>query len=223
MCRNFDFPPDFVVDGDSITLGDYDSVDPYPSIISGDLAVAGKPFSVLNHGCNSIGFSTSSNDCGSTSIVPDNGTLISNAAQGIDWIIAKKPNARLIIFGGTNDIWIGGLTGAQTCSAAETYIAARETAGWAANQMEFVTMLPRYNNAFTPAVNAALETERQNYISCIVSYATTNGIALARLDQDSTIGQAGDEMNTTYYEPDMIHPTQAGLNIAAPIIYGDYP
>lgn len=84
-------------------------------------------------------------------------------------------------------------------------------------------MLPRYSTTFTPAVNAAQEVVRQNYISCMVTYAATAGIVLARLDQDMNIGQYGDEMNLTYYRPDDIHPNQTGLGIVATDIFGVYP
>lgn len=151
------------------------------------------------------------------------GSLISNAPTLVDPIILKNPAARLVIFAGTNDIWIGGSTAAQTCTFSNTYIAARIAAGWPPGHIIVATMLPRYNSLLSPAINASLETTRQDYITCVVAAAAGQGVVLARLDLDPNIGQAGDSQNPTYYEPDEIHPNEAGLAIVTSIIFGAYP
>lgn len=223
---SWSFPslPFTVAHGDSITLGCYDNLNPYPSQLSALIWATGtKDGTVANYGCNSIGFNQSSADCGTCAVAGTSGTLLSNAAALVDPIVFKNPNAKLVIFAGTNDIWIGGSTAAQTLAFSNSYISARIAAGWKPGNIIVATMLPRYNSLQTPAVNASLEATRQTYISGVVAASAGQGVILARLDQDPNIGQAGDSQNLTYYEPDQIHPNAAGVAIITSIIFGVYP
>lgn len=119
-------------------------------------------------------------------------------------------NPYLVLWAGTNDIFGGASTGAQTYSFFQTYIAARQSANWAASAKTIVvTMAPREN------LN---ETARTAYNSALVSGASTYGYVLARVDQDANIGCAGCENNLTYFASDKVHLTQAGQNIVAHLV-----
>jgi lysophospholipase L1-like esterase len=198
-------------------------VTPWPAQLAALLTTAGKNNSVLNLGCNSIGFNQVSNSCGTGAAPGTGGSLISNAATIVDPVLTRQPNARLIIFAGTNDIWLGGSTGAQTCTLAQTYLNARLTFGWPAGHILWVAMLPRYNPGNSAPVNMAAETERQNYISCMLTYLSGVGITPVRLDLDANIGMYGDEMSLTYYRGDDIHPNNTGLGVVAADINAVYP
>lgn len=115
----------------------------------------------------------------------------------------------LIPFAGTNGILLAGHSAATEYSDFQTYIAARISAGWTAANIVVCTCLPR---------TGLNETTRGTYNTDLVNGAVTYGYKLARLDQDPTIGQAGDNLNTTYYS-DGTHPTAAGHAIIASIIY----
>lgn len=74
-------------------------------------------------------------------------------------------------------------------------------------------VLPRSNSG-TPS---DFETWRSSFNSLLASNEATYGYKLADVAGNTTIGDAGDETNTTYYS-DLVHLTDAGNNIVAPII-----
>jgi lysophospholipase L1-like esterase len=133
-------------------------------------------------------------------------TLIQSAPISIDPYLGSVSNPVLIVFGGTNDIWLSGKTAAQTYAGFQTYIETRIAAGW--NNIIVLTMLPRQSSAPNEATRQAFNTLLRNG-------AATYGYTVADIGNDPTIGQAGDQTNTTYYAPDQIHLTQAGQLIVA--------
>lgn len=111
----------------------------------------------------------------------------------------------LALFAGTNDIYVGGATAAQTYASFVTYLTDRLAAGWIPNQILVFTMLPR---------DGADDTVRQSYIALQVAGAATYGYRVVRLDLDPNIGCAGCQSNA-YYNGDLTHPTQMGLQVIA--------
>jgi lysophospholipase L1-like esterase len=117
----------------------------------------------------------------------------------------------LVIWGGTNDIASGTLTGAQTHTALSSYCTARRAAGW---KVVVVTMLPR---SYAGDVGAT-ETERTAYNTAIRANWATYADALADVAANTTIGDAGDELNATNYQSDHAHLKTAGATIVAGIV-----
>lgn len=111
--------------------------------------------------------------------------------------------AALYCFAGTNDIHFGA-SAASVFADFSTWLGARIAAGWTYPQIWFLVPLPR------ASVNPTFETTRQAFIAMVVADASAKGYHLVRLDQDTDIGQAGDETNLTYYQVDQVHPTDAG-------------
>lgn len=136
------------------------------------------------------------------------GTLTADAVTRVDPILAQSGTKYLVIFAGTNDIFLNGTSGAATWTLLETYINARLTAGWTAANICVVTMLPRQGGH---------ESDRTTYNSSIRSNAAGMGYKVADAGADSTIGDAGDENNGTYYL-DTIHPIDAGHVIIANLV-----
>ena len=136
------------------------------------------------------------------------GTLIADAVTRVDPFLAYSGNKRLVIFAGTNDIFLNGTSGAATWTLLETYINARIAAGWSAANIFVVTMLPRQNGH---------ESDSTTYNNSIRSNAAGMGYKVADVAANATIGCAGCENNTTYYS-DTIHPTAAGHLIIQGII-----
>lgn len=137
------------------------------------------------------------------------GTLTADAITRVDPLLPyNSGNNYLVIFAGTNDIFLNGTTGANTWTLLQAYINARIAAGWTAANICVVTMLPRQGQH---------ESDRTAYNNLIRSNAAGMGYKVADAGADATIGCAGCENNTTYYS-DTIHPTAAGHVIIANLI-----
>ena len=193
----------FVAHGDSITYG-YTLNSPVLTYVSQlcDLQISthDTPTAYECYGSSSAGFFTPGDG------TVDTLTLIQSAPISIDPYLGSVSNPVLIVFGGTNDIWLSGKTAAQTYAGFQTYIETRIAAGW--NNIIVLTMLPRQSGAPNEATRQAFNTLLRNG-------AATYGYTVADIGNDPTIGQAGDQTNTTYYASDQIHLTQAGQLIVA--------
>lgn len=139
-------------------------------------------------------------------------TMITDAPISVDPARRSDIPSWLIVFAGTNGMnaSLGNHSAATEYANFKTYIAARIAAGWTANRIVVVTMLPR--TGFTDAT-------RQTFNTSLAGDDGGYGYRLARVDQNTTIGDAGDDTNTTYYY-DGTHPTEAGHAIIASVIYG---
>lgn len=126
----------------------------------------------------------------------------------VDAARVNAPNNYLVIFAGTNDIFLNSTSGAAAWTLLEAYINARIAAGWPADHICVGTMLPRQNQH---------EADRTALNTAIRSNAAGMGYVVADFAANTTIGDAGDENNATYYA-DTIHPTAAGHAIMASII-----
>lgn len=136
------------------------------------------------------------------------GTLTADAVTRVDPILAQTGTKYLVVFAGTNDIFLNSSSGAATWTLLESYISARISAGWMAGNICVGTMLPRQGSN---------ESARSTLNGSIRSNAAGTGYKVCDFAANSTIGDAGDENNATYYL-DTIHPTDAGHAIMATII-----
>lgn len=135
-------------------------------------------------------------------------TLITDALLAVDGWQDPSLTDWLVTFAGTNGMALGGNSVSAELVDFETYINARLSAGWNADNIIVCTMLPR---------DLFLEISRTEYNNGLVSRAGTFGYRLARFDLDPTMGVAGAFNNPTYYY-DGLHPTEAGHEILGQIV-----
>lgn len=197
-----------VCHGDSITEGygatGYRTTHAGSYCVQAAAAVAGQTVSPVLLGINGQGLNYV------YSVYPSNtfGTLTADAVTRVDPILSQTGTKYLVIFAGTNDIFLNGTSGAATWTLLETYINARITAGWTAANICVGTMLPRQGSN---------ESARSTLNGSIRSNAAGIGYKVCDFAANATIGDAGDENNTTYYI-DTIHPNDAGHAILAQIV-----
>ena len=123
-------------------------------------------------------------------------SLASQASTVVDPLYDGARRSVLVIFAGTNDVALSGTPGATVYSTLASYCNARRAVGW---KVCVVTMLPR----------TGTNTERATYNSLIRANWPSFADALADVGGDATIGQDGQNTNTTYYNADAIHPNSA--------------
>lgn len=134
--------------------------------------------------------------------------MIQDAPLRVDPLRSPLPNW-LILFAGTNGFAIFHEAPATVYQHFTEYLADRLAAGWEPAKIIVCTMLPRLGVS---------ETDRAAYNALLVSGATTYGYQLARLDLDPDMGVAGAYTNTTYFQADGTHPTDAGHDRIAHVI-----
>lgn len=179
-----------VFDGNSLTVGQGATAgNDYPSQVT---ALISTPHTYYNFG---VGAQTTTD-------------MVADAASQIDSLYnADLPINIVVAWEITNEIYYG--TTAQ--AAYDNFVAycqARKAAGF---KVVALTVLPR-SNAGTPA---DFEDKRQSANSLIRANWGTFADALADVAADSRIGDAGDELDTTYYNADQVHMTDAGYGIIA--------
>lgn len=140
---------------------------------------------------------------------PANRTLIADGPIEIDPAINATQRNYLIGFAGTNGLALLGNTAAQEYAAFQTWIAARISAGWSPSKIFICTMLPRQSFS---------EVDRAAYNALLVGGVATYGYTIVRLDLDASIGLAGQQNDVAYFQ-DTIHPTDAGAQIIANLVY----
>lgn len=107
----------------------------------------------------------------------------------------------------TNELY-GGTSETDAYNNYVTYCQARRAAGF---KVVAVTVLPR-SNVGTPV---GFEAARQAANTDIRNNWTTFADALADVAADTSIGDAGDELDTTYYNADKVHMNDAGYGVVA--------
>lgn len=145
--------------------------------------------------------------------------MASDAASQINPLFAPHLQKTLVVcWGGTNDLYFGA-SAAITYQRIVDYCRILRPVGW---RIIVLSILPR-SNVGTPA---GFETSRQSVNNSLLadfssSTIYTNVYAgapyadyLVHVGGDSTIGDSGDENNTTYYL-DKVHLTSAGYAIVA--------
>lgn len=199
-----------VCHGDSITLG-ATTTDPatksYPYLVYQAALTqdSTRVFGYANFGINGQGLNYVYTQSPSNQF----GTLTADAVTRVDPILSQPGATKyLVIFAGTNDIFLNSTTGANTWTLLQTYISARISAGWTAANICVGTMLPRQssNESNRTALNNAIRSNQGTY-----------GYKIADFAANATMGTSGQENNATYYS-DTIHPTDAGQVILGNIV-----
>lgn len=116
-----------------------------------------------------------------------------------------------VMWEATNHHYIdSSITAAQALDSIVTLCQKAQVVGF---DVVIPNVLPR-SNAGTPV---DFETWRASFNSLLSTNATTYGYKVADVAGNTTIGDAGDETNTTYYS-DLVHLTDAGNDIVAPLV-----
>lgn len=133
--------------------------------------------------------------------------MVTNRATNVDPLrdVVRSKNV-LVVWGGTNDISLAAATGLDVYNSLVTYCTAAKAAGW--DKIVVLTCLPR------EAV-ANVETQRLDFNSRVRAAVSPAWDYIADVGADSTIGVAGAQDNTTYYQTDKIHMTGVGYDIVA--------
>lgn len=116
----------------------------------------------------------------------------------------------LAIWGGINDLMWSEETPQQILSLLQTYWQNARGAGF--KVLAFT---------ITPSSYAGIEADfesRRQALNTLIRQASANYDALADLAADSRIGQAGDELNTTYFYTDRVHMVDGGFQVVASIV-----
>lgn len=115
-----------------------------------------------------------------------------------------------VVFGGTNDLY-AGVSAATTLTRLQTYHAGLRVKGF---KTVAVTILPRSD----VGVAVGFEAARQTLNTSIRANTGTWYDSLADVAADIRIGDSGDELDTTYYAVDKVHPNDTGAQILADIV-----
>jgi len=121
-----------------------------------------------------------------------------------------------VIFGGTNDLaQSSSVTSTTLYGYVTTMVSALNTAG--VSKIGITTMLPRCGSFAGGQSQSGFETVRQAFNTLIRNGALAGSFTLIDIGGDATIGAAGACTNTTYYQPDGVHPNwSTKVNIELP-------
>jgi lysophospholipase L1-like esterase len=121
---------------------------------------------------------------------------------------AARPRNILFYWCGTNDLDSG------TYGRVKAFCQARKALGWT---VVCVDVLPRggFPDSVRAAHNAALASDFPTAIAANVRSGASYADYLVQVSGDPDIGHAGQFSNTTYYQPDQTHLTDAGYAIIA--------
>jgi lysophospholipase L1-like esterase len=188
-----------IFDGDSITSGlGVPAGQSYPDQT---LALLGADYTMQNFGISGQTMLDMGNDASAQIDVLYNPHHAKNIA---------------VCFGGTNDIANFGASGTTAYNRTVSYCTGRRAAGF---RVIVVTMWPRSAVTLPPT----FEADRQTYNTAVRANWATFADAIADFAADPRMGDAGDELDATYYQ-DGIHPNIVGCaveaSIMAPIIQG---
>jgi len=137
-------------------------------------------------------------------------SMIADADTQIDPLFSiNRPRNIVVAWEGSNDLYFGA-TATEAYDNLVSYCNDRRDAGW---KVVIVTLLPRSSSG-TPGT---FEADRQTVNANIRANWSTFADALADIAANTTIGEDGDETDTTYYS-DAVHPTDAAYDIIAPIV-----
>lgn len=138
-----------------------------------------------------------------------------------DWATQIEPDSApenfenniATLFGGTNDmVSVGGnQAGASVAAEYLTYVDDLKEAGF---KVIAFTALPRSDTAAPADFNS---TQRPAFNAGVIA-GSSRYDALCNVAADPIIGEAGDELNTTYYDADKVHPNVTGLRYLSGLV-----
>lgn len=186
-----------IAHGDSITQGTGTNTFPYLAALVRSLYGDGLICNYKGRGISGQGF----NYVYATG-APEFANLTTDALTYIDPLRNAGLTNRLIVFAGTNDITLNATTGANCYTLLTTYLNARiSSGGFLASELVVVPMLPREAGA--------KEADRTAYNNAIAGDA--GGIGYKKVPTtDTLLFAAYAQNNTTYFQGDKIHLTNAG-------------
>lgn len=114
-----------------------------------------------------------------------------------------------ILFEITNDIALGA-SAATAYSRVVTRASALATAAGRNGRVVIGTCLPRGNP------NVAFDAARNTVNGNVRTLCAAQGYRLADVASDPNMGQDGQSSNTTYYNPDYLHPNSTGNTVLSP-------
>ena len=171
---------------------------------------------VCPSGCSGLVPYTNKLTLGGTWTIQNNGSagiyqkdMAANAPVSVDPLY--RPNAvrnLVIIWGGINDMFSGGSSASQTLAYISQEAKARKAVGW---KVIVVSMTPRNNSTGNANKNAFNPLLASNWSSFADGYAD--------IAADPNLGADSAFNNATYFNADLIHPTQHAIyNDEIPII-----
>lgn len=178
--------------GDSMTAGlGLGPSETYPAQLQ---AAKGSGFRVVNRGV-------------SARTVVDMTTAAPGEVDALARAVASPTRSVCVLFGGRNDL-VAGANDTTTYNRIVTYCQARRTAGW---KVVMVTIPP------TGGADGNYETYRASVNASIRANLATFADAIADLAADPRMGDAGDNLDTTYYR-DPVHPSATGAGVIAGLV-----
>jgi lysophospholipase L1-like esterase len=135
------------------------------------------------------------------------------AATGIDILPYTGVPTTLVIWGGTNDIAVGGQSASNTYNRLRTFIQNRKATGLY-RKIVVVTAIPRADTSTTTNMFAYNTLIRNNWTTLQADGAD----ALVDLNTLAEFNADGDYNNTTYYNADKVHLTSTGYGVVATAI-----
>lgn len=186
-----------ISDGDSMAMGSHATAgNEYPTVMNRALAAYGAIYTMTNVAQGGESFA-GMRVLGATAVDPL-------------YDPTKRQNI-LCAWGGTNDIWTSTLV-TTIMSDITTYCTARKAKGW---QTVILTILPRSSTS-TPGT---FEVDRQTMNAWIrANYRSFGAAGLADVAADPRIGDAGDELDLTYYFTDKCHMNDTGYALIADLV-----
>jgi lysophospholipase L1-like esterase len=180
-----------VCDGDSLTGGVGGT--PYPTQLA---TLLGGSYTVSNLGVSAQTMGEAMND----------------AESQADALYSTSATENVYVqWAGTNDLFYG-FSAAQVIGRITDSVRRRLSAGW--QRVLVLTILPRTDTGFP----AAFEANRQTVNTAIRAMPTTLGtsrVEVVDVAADTRIGDAGDELDTTYYTADKVHMNTTGYGVIA--------
>jgi lysophospholipase L1-like esterase len=185
-----------VFDGNSLTSGTQSTEGRnYPAVCAGLLLNAGRNVRVRNLGV-----------AGQTT--PQMST---DAATEVDTLLSRDGLNICVAWELTNDLVVNQPSASVAYDNFVAYCQGRRAAGY---KVVAVTGTPRSASG-TPA---DFDTKRLAANALIRANWATFADALADVGADSRIGDTGDELDATYYNPDVVHLNNAGYGVVAAIV-----
>jgi lysophospholipase L1-like esterase len=177
-----------ICDGDSLTAG-VGATTSYPTALA---TLLGGSYTVTQYGVSAQGLGEVMGD--------------SESQADLQYSASATENV-YVLWAGTNDLRYG-VSASQVIARLRDAVNRRLTAGW---QRVFVlTILPRTDTG----IPAGFETARQTVNTAIRAMASSR-VVVVDVAADTRIGDAGDELDTTYYATDKVHMVNAGYAVIA--------
>lgn len=129
--------------------------------------------------------------------------LITQAATRVDrFYNPSRTKNVVVVWEATNHIQIGGATAQQAHDSLQTYVQARQAVGW---KVVVLNVLPRASDNDTTRAS----------VNTLINANTMGYNALSNVAANSSIGDNGDETDTTYYQSDQVHLTATGAGVVS--------